>query len=871
MFLKTVTCLLFLTLTSCLAQDNVSPNAQPRVAPHLQECYRQRDIFERDNRLPMTPQLLIELIRRAEDFPGTNLNLQQFTSSLLHRFKQDGILPSNTGVSINQNDILPFNTNGFNFPKHRVLLTRLIPGNHAIFPTGSLTLQEQCALHFMLSTSIETQRRGDENERCNRLAQYRALRVPRSTDEVEMMKKSEMANVRKQLHKKFGRYQNEDEEQEEVAEEPAEEANEDEEADENEEETLEIGGQTDGLVDVASNLLSDCPVENGVVHSPWGSIAAGTVIAGIAAGLERQTVNIRDLVDESHLGQYRMARQQAIAIDNRYAATLSGDIAEAVLLQAPATIQVGASGGWNNTAVPNWFFVGQRERLQITDAEIRGGVDGLLIAHNIINWRDRASNLRLSQVLDMYYSQRGIFGMESQQNVFRACNRRDMLTNTIPSITATLAQQSFAFTTVLDNEMQSSVTLTPNSTQRISAQASDTLWNYIRDMPDAACITTELIPGDDTVWRVATDIYIFVDTTWMFRDIHSTVAHLLNNLDVNRFGSSYTIMNAMDGTIIVNSTNRLADLYTQWNQEIHTSHPMGFNIRRVLETMREHSTILLDHERATSQVGGRSHIALVMVQSATVNDAEANAAEQDLLLFRDQFPDLRFFYWASGNPDRFARFVRQPQRDTFRLNIDLQGIGGESIVTMTSPVILRIIEEPRRIINHRCGSNWQSEGQTGMSQMIEFVEPRGVAFYRLHPNYFFHNAADRRVRIQGAGFSTLTVCTSRTVERPRANATNVQGDQVRCQSVNSDTMEFGLWDACSGHSLIHHCPPLFISVEGIRVHDGQNLRCTEAQCRFPDSARFNVIVDNLGCFSGVGTIVASVMLVVASILVTLRA
>lgn len=84
--------MLMMFVASSVAQDNASPNAQPRVAPALQECYRRREIFERDNRLPMTPNMLIELIRKAEDSPGFTLNIQQFTTSLLHRFKQDGII-----------------------------------------------------------------------------------------------------------------------------------------------------------------------------------------------------------------------------------------------------------------------------------------------------------------------------------------------------------------------------------------------------------------------------------------------------------------------------------------------------------------------------------------------------------------------------------------------------------------------------------------------------------------------------------------------------------------------------------------------------------------------------------------------------------
>ena len=84
--------LLLVFVVSCLAQENLPPNAQHRVAPALQECYRRRDIFERDNRLPMTPNMLIELIRKVEDSPGFTFNIQQFTISLLHRFKQDGII-----------------------------------------------------------------------------------------------------------------------------------------------------------------------------------------------------------------------------------------------------------------------------------------------------------------------------------------------------------------------------------------------------------------------------------------------------------------------------------------------------------------------------------------------------------------------------------------------------------------------------------------------------------------------------------------------------------------------------------------------------------------------------------------------------------
>lgn len=261
-----------------------------------------------------------------------------------------------------------------------------------------------------------------------------------------------------------------------------EEANEDAPAEEEEHELTEISEQNTGLVDVASNAVSQCPIENGVVSSPWGAFSAGTVIAGIAAGLQRQSVSVRDLMGEDHMGQYRAksrsARQTQIVVDNRFAATLSGDIAEAVLRQVPASpIQVGAPGAWNNSAVPRFYFLSQRERLEMTDAEIRAGIDGLVLGSNIETWRNNAQNLRLSQVLDMYYSQRGIFGMVDNAGAIRACNRRVLFPAVAPM--PRLRDQSFAFTTVLDGEMQTQVTLTANSTQRISGQASEAVNTYV--------------------------------------------------------------------------------------------------------------------------------------------------------------------------------------------------------------------------------------------------------------------------------------------------------------------------------------------------------------------------------------------------------
>lgn len=233
-----------------------------------------------------------------------------------------------------------------------------------------------------------------------------------------------------------------------------------------------------GLIDVASTSISQCPVENGVIRTQWGAVAAGPLITGIAAGLVQQSVTTRELIalTRSHSDGLHHPRQQStpLNVDNRWASTLSGDLAEVALIQGPLTndISVGASGAWNSTQLPRWYFLSQRERLEMTDAEIRGGIDGLVLGTNVQDWRNKASQLRLSQLLDMYYSQRGVFSSNT-----RSCNRRELFSQVAPI--AQLQAQTIAFSTVLDREMQLRVTLTPTAIQQFSDASAQALTNYI--------------------------------------------------------------------------------------------------------------------------------------------------------------------------------------------------------------------------------------------------------------------------------------------------------------------------------------------------------------------------------------------------------
>lgn len=121
-------------------------NAQTKIPDSLLECYTNPEIYERDNRLPATINTLIDLIRKVEDAPGFSQDIRQIATSTLHRFKQDGI---ERAPGSYQKTVLPFSPSGYQFTKHKILLSRLIPGAPGAFPNSSLTVNERVSYTYL--------------------------------------------------------------------------------------------------------------------------------------------------------------------------------------------------------------------------------------------------------------------------------------------------------------------------------------------------------------------------------------------------------------------------------------------------------------------------------------------------------------------------------------------------------------------------------------------------------------------------------------------------------------------------------------------------------------------------------------------------
>lgn len=817
------------TIVSC---TNAQQTAQTRVASHLSECYNNVTLINRNNLPPVTVQVLIDIIRKIEDNANVNMDLRQIAAVLLHTYRQDGIeyhQPENTLASSN---VLPFAPTFHSFHRHRLLLTRLIPNNLATLSDDTLSSVLKCTIHHMLSTTVDGRVRGDENS-CNQLAQYRVLRTARSArsinEDVEILQP--VRTVRRNANKNY-----------------------------NPKDDVDYSNFGD-VMSERQIAESTCPLLDGVIYTDWGAVSAGHLIAGIAAGASPQQVDVMQLVGDSALN-YRNVQQ---TVNSIYPATFSGDLAEAVLIQGTergsTSISIGTAGNWNSTEAPRYFMLHNRNNLEMTDPEIRGDIDGFVLGSRISSLLSTYSSLKLSTLLDMYYSPvNGAFDPE-----LRACNRRTLSQNLVTN--ANLVSETLAFAAALDTNMPLRGTII-RGLDTLANSAVTNLQSYTSsNLNDMNCVTTLSGTRDS---RLRTSLYIVLDSTWQYQTVYPAISYLADQIEVSPFGSNITILSAFDGSVVINTTSSIADFHAEYTNSRHTSMLAGVNLETSLTNIRQTMQQKLDEESIRGYVGGASTVLLYLINSGNLQNNE-RVWEQARLL-NETVPDLRILFATSTNQyDHLWNLVRDMHNDIHTISLNSAGTNLDIIM---SPVLQRIQNTGRRIINPFCGSTYTAQTY-GTRQFNDYVEPGFINFYTLHPNYFYEHRDNRKVRItrSSSGSGSLIICHSRVVAQPRQNSTEVGLDQnaIICETLTSTgSIEILLQNACDDYSTINTCPSLHISVQSnSALTTSVSASCTDLNCRFPYDIRYQVQVEELGCFSGASSFTASLLFVLAALYVTL--
>ncbi|CAG0893968.1 unnamed protein product [Darwinula stevensoni] len=413
------------------------------------ECYHNWTVRDRFRRLPMTMDNLIGLIKKVEQHPTAyNWDVQTMAANLLKRFKIDGMqfLPLSIGGRL-QMDAME--------KRKQELLWKITNiGRAEDFPEDSLTVEEKCSLHWMLSYSLNDTRRSEEGGGFN----Y----PPPSNNNNNNNNNNNMAGqipsrprVRREALERSER---------------------------------QASGRQ-GILDYEKSLH---PLEKGVVYSEYGTVAAGQVLMGLAFGSAAMQIRLADLFRDkpdvvTFIGRDSML--SSAVITNYYAATVAGDLAQSAVYGTTSSLSgsqglIGPSGTWtsytqmggyqpmtgtsNSMIYPTEYpLTYERERVSYaTNAEVYGGIDGkrlgrssssrffpfcprtgqigtvealqscnkfaknilslgLLLARKVMDWKSSA--IKLSHILEMYYSDRGVSLAGELNRVFGACNRFELV------------------------------------------------------------------------------------------------------------------------------------------------------------------------------------------------------------------------------------------------------------------------------------------------------------------------------------------------------------------------------------------------------------------------------------------------------------
>lgn len=791
------------------------------LSPFVQDCYENKYLLERDNRLPHTLNTLIAILRKIEDDKNLNMDIRSLSITLLHRYRQDGII-LNPNIQF-QDGVIPFAPNGYQFFQFAHLL-HLIPGNGMSIPNNTLTDIERCTLHFMLSSGTEKCKRGDEGKVCRFATKaYRNIRSAKNTsttmsknitDDVETFSPVEIESKTK--HKSSGRTNTVD---------PS---------------SLypEYPINHPRFAQLYS-AESECPVENGVVKTAWGAVSFGFVLAGIAAGLQPETATLRDLQSDDS----KVKLPVDLIIDNKWLATLSANLAEVALIQGPLQKKfvVGVGGNWNSTILPRWYFLSDKTNDEMTLAEIRGGLDGLILANQMQKLYSNIRNIRLSQVLDMYYSSRGLLNSE-----IRACNRRDLLTSVAPN--ETISSEAYKAALLLNAHL-AEATLDDIAIKKFAVAATNELLVFIPSSMnnDLTCRETDRL---DDFHQLSVDLTIIVDTKWPFNEIQLILAKILDNMEINKFNSNFTLVNGNDGLPIINSTFDITD-FLSFNSSHYENVTHGFDLPKTLETLYWMQKNKLDNERSRGAGGARSEVILIVPYTSEISQQDKTYCKQRITSMREVVPDITMLILAHRSKDTWSDLVLDPTKDLFSISVDSTEQSLEPLIN----IISRIKQVPKRLINSQCGSTYQATGSS--NSYTDYIEPHGINFYRLHPNYFFTTDTTNvpTITIQAPASHGLTVCTSRDLLQ--IDSTN----SLTAESCSSVENEKSITVSCADASLIHQCPPVYILIRAnstIRTSE-----CTDNEvCRFPHLIKYTISYKNLMCVnSAMKTIFSPIILV----------
>lgn len=724
--------------------------SQTSVPKSLRECYRNNATFNPQH--PLNLRVLVDIIQKMEKESYSTIDMRLMSSSILHRFKFDGI-EYQQNIQVTE-DVLPFSGTGSQYIKYK-LIEELVPGNAKALPVHILSQEEQCMLHQAISNTVL--KPDNENKSCGHTIE------------------------------KF------------------------------------IGKTT--FTD-----MWNCPRQQGVILTPYGTITPGAIIGAIAACLQHQNVAVNQLVASSETSPLEMnstntyneeevdfvlPRNQmihkplmwydalvasSVKIDNIWLTTIAGELAEMVVYQGPLLgndMALGATGFWQNMMRPTiYYLTSLHNNFDATRAELIGGIDGMIIASYLQTWIQDFYSLRLSQILQMYYSHEGV---TFNTNV-KACDRAQTFLYAVPK--TILNEQTYAIAQMLAYR-KSIAYISPEALQQMVNIAIEKFYTYASNylFPKLPC---------HQVNQPQIEALIVFDGAWTIEYTKDFLAILIQDLDVSMYGSKMGVIHGTSGEWMLNVTNSPSTAFQALNNFTNAMWPTGFNYTRVLETVFTYLKKTWEYNDKNKIIGNFGQVVVLLIPSAHVSNDEKESAITLLRQLKYIYPEVHFVYYVSRyNENLFKSFILW-EEDYLIKNSNIDAI---TQYVLRIPRILR----PMTTANVKLTKNI-------ISQWEDYVSLSKSITYRIH-SHWKRNMKKIIVTIHTFGYGTMKACSwlgFQPNDRQNLQCVELSGykevtltDHFKCTSISA-------------------CPNFYLRIQNVT----SVYKCAEIDCKTPDQVRY---------------------------------
>ncbi|XP_077296504.1 uncharacterized protein LOC143918440 isoform X2 [Arctopsyche grandis] len=757
------------------------------IPDFLLHCYRNGGI---NITSPLNVQLLVEILSKIE-YSNPNYNIRVISSSLLHSLRQDGI---ERAPNIKESDfVTPFRSTSFQYAKYSFLLDLLIPGENLANVYNGLSLHDICAIHMMISSTVDRWERGDETRIC-------PLSMTMHSTNFCFRYSQPLVNRSK----------------------------------------IDPG-------------LSRCPIEKGVVQTSWGDVSAGTLLSAISAALEPQNILLSEIlesitdrqdehdfdkdfdanefVEEFEKEMYNSFVTSEKYISNVLAATLSGDLAEVIVRQGPYVESgsqpfiFGSWTKWNDTILPRNLYLMQEPSLnwEMTNAEIIGGIDGFIIANYMKDWATTVQNIRLSQIIEMYYSN---YGVAFNRNI-RACNRK----------------QNFA-KLVRDSNLQEQTSNMANflwlKTGFVFMKTKDieNLSNFaVRDFEQYWPKLMDSLPGCDIKEDTnQVEAVVVTDGTWTKYQTEQFISIISETFDVSNHGSSMGLLHGTTGEWISTPTHSLVELF---NNIVNYSESWTsrLDLPAVLTSIIERLENITQEESETFKVVGLPRVVIVVTPTGKIPKDQLERSVTIMNTLRSNYMDVYFTY-VMTDEEAFEALAMDPRKYSDVLvknsNTDVKEVAEMVRLSLIKNVTPKRFSAPPCDLTRASSVTYQHEDYINVGQQIT---------YRIHPSYMMWVQVIN-IQFQGTDQGEISVCISRKNTEEAAESCKIVSGQYDAA--------FQIKRPCNGNAL---CDPVYFIVRARSTA----IKCTDKDCRYPDQIRFMIRHDGLECLRGNGTSSAMIL------------